>query len=340
MSVALHPLPQAAEVSASGADAHTFLTVYGCDRDEAAVFREKAPSFGVTPVITAAPVSDGSIKLTAGSRCISIGHKTPVTNSQLAALSQAGVQYISTRSIGFNHLNVDYANSVGICVENVVYSPDSVADYTLMLILMAVRNAKWTIRRTDAHDYRLSESRGKELRDLTVGVVGTGRIGAAVIDRLHGFGCRIVAYDKQRKVSVEYVSLDELLQQSDILTLHTPLDEATHHLLNRPRFELLRRGAYIVNTARGGLIDTEALLTAIESGRLGGAALDVLEEEEGIFYTDHGSEPLGNDGLARLQRLPNVIITPHTAYFTDHSLSDTIENSLINCVRFERGDAA
>ena len=115
------------------------------------------------------------------------------------ALSRAGVRYISTRSIGYNHIDVNYAQSVGIAVGNVAYSPDSVADYTLMLMLMAVRNAKSVIRRADTHDYRLHDVRGKELRDLTVGVIGTGRIGAAVMDRLRGFGCRVLAYDRHPK---------------------------------------------------------------------------------------------------------------------------------------------
>ena len=172
------------------------LTVYGCGQDEAALFREMAPRLGVLPTITEAPVSEANIDLALGNRCISIGHKAQVTNSMLLALSEAGVTYISTRSVGYDHIDVNYAESVGISVETVAYSPDSVADYTLMLMLMAVRHAKSVIRRADVHDYRLNDERGKELRDLTVGVIGTGRIGAAVIDRLHGFGCRVLAHDR------------------------------------------------------------------------------------------------------------------------------------------------
>src|SRR6202453_5176142 len=153
------------------------ITVYGCGPDEAAVFREVAPRFGVVPAITGAAVSDANIELACGNRCISVGHKAPVTNSTLLALSRAGVGYVSTRSIGSNHIDVNYAQRVGIRVGTVAYSPDSVADYTLMLMLMAVRNAKSVIRQADAHDYRLHDVRGRELRDLTVGVVGTGRIG-------------------------------------------------------------------------------------------------------------------------------------------------------------------
>ncbi len=312
------------------------ITIYGCEQDEAVLFREMAPRFGVMPIITAAPVSEATIELAFGNRCISVSHKTHITNSILRALSQAGVAYISTRSIGYNHIDVDFAQSVGISVENVVYSPDSVADYTLMLMLMAVRSAKSTINRVAIHDFRLNDVRGKELRDMTIGVIGTGRIGTAVMDRLRGFGCHIVAYDHCPKTSANYVPLDELLQQSDIVTLHTPLNAETYHLLNRQRIEQTKHGAFIINTARGSLLDTEALISALESGRLGGAALDVLEEEEGIFYADYRNKPIESKLLLRLQQFPNVLITPHTAYYTDHALRDTVENTLINCLKFER----
>jgi D-specific alpha-keto acid dehydrogenase len=291
--------------------------------------------FGVVPTITDAAVSESNVELAFGNRCISVGHRTHVSDSTLLALSRAGVEYISTRSIGYNHINVSYAEGVGITVENVAYSPDSVADYTLMLMLMAVRNAKSIIRCVDVHDYRLNDVRGRELRDLTIGVVGTGRIGAAVMDRLRGFGCRILAFDSDPKTPADYVPLDELLQLADVVTLHAPLTPDTHHLLDRERIELMKRGAYIVNTARGALLDTEALTEALESGRLGGAALDVLEGEEGIFYADCRNRRVEHTLLLRLQQLPTVLISPHTAYYTDHALSDIVENSIVNCLEFE-----
>jgi D-specific alpha-keto acid dehydrogenase len=312
----------------------TGITIYGCGPDEAVLFREMAPRFGVRATITEAAVSDSNVDLAAGNRCISVGHKTRVANSTLRALGRAGVEYISTRSIGCNHIDVRYAESVGVTVGTVAYSPDSVADHTLMLMLMVLRDAKSVLRRADTHDYRLPAVRGKELRDLTVGVIGTGRIGAAVIDRLRGFGGKILAHDN--KIAADYVPLDELLRQSDIVTLHTPLTADTHHLLNRQRIARMKPGAYVINTGRGSLVDTEALVAAVESGHLGGAALDVLEGEEGIFYADCRDKPI-SAALLRLQQLPNVLITPHTAYYTDHALSDTVENSLVNCLNFEGG---
>jgi D-specific alpha-keto acid dehydrogenase len=323
--------------SRSSAAATTGITIYGCGQDEAAVFRDMAPRFGVVPTITDAPVCEENIALASGNRCISVGHKTEVTNSTLLALSRAGVKYISTRSVGCNHIDVRFAESVGVSVGTVAYSPDSVADYTVMLMLMAVRHAKSMMRRTEAHDYRLGDVRGKELRDLTIGVIGTGRIGTAVIDRLKGFGCRVLAHDNRPTTVATYVPLDELLQLSDIVTLHTPLSADTHHLLDRERIAQIKHGAFVINTGRGPLIDTEALIPALESGRLGGAALDVLEGEEGVFYADCTDKPIHSTPLLRLQQLPNVLISPHTAYYTDHALRDTVENSLINCSNFDGG---
>lgn len=299
------------------------------------MFEEMAPRFGVVPITTEAAVSERNLVLAHGNRCISVGHKARIADSLLLKLSRAGVMHITTRSIGSNHLDVRYAESVGISVSTVSYSPDSVADYTLMLMLMAVRNAKSMIRRADIHDYRLPDVRGKELRDLTIGVIGAGRIGTAVIDRLRGFGCGVLAYDRRPDRSAEWVSLDELVRQSDVVTLHTPLTADTHHLLDRRRIERMKLGAYVVNTGRGSLLDTEALVRALESGRLGGAALDVLEGEEGIFYADCRSNAIDNALLLRLQELPNALISPHAAYYTGHALRDTVENTLVDCLSFQ-----
>ncbi|MDR2615404.1 MAG: D-lactate dehydrogenase VanH-A, partial [Oscillospiraceae bacterium] len=200
---------------------------------------------------------------------------------------------------------------------------------------MAIRGVKAAVSSAEKFDYRLG-ARGKELRDMTVGVVGTGRIGRAVIERLRGFGCRALAYDRFRKTETDYVSLDELVRNSDILTLHMPLTEDTYHILGRERIDKMRRGAFIVNTGRGALTDTEALTDALESGKLGGAALDVLEGEKGIFYFDCGQGPIENRLLLRLQSMPNVIITPHAAYYTESALRDIVLKTIENCLNFER----
>ena len=314
------------------------ITVYGCAPDEERLFDSLAPALGVSLTTTATAVSEENVGLALGNRCISVSHKAPISNETLLALQKIGIRYISTRSVGVDHIDVDVAESIGITVGNVSYSPDSVADYTLMLMLMSVRQAKATVRRTDAHDYRSTDARGRELRDLTVGVVGTGRIGAAVIDRLRGFGSDVLAYDVRPRPAaegVEHVDLDSLVERSDIVTLHAPLSEESHHLLDRRRIDRMRPGAYVVNTGRGALVETPALIAALEEGRLGGAALDVIEGEEGIFYADLRGQELTNGWLARLQEMPNVLVSPHIAYFTDHALRDTVENSIVNCREFE-----
>ncbi|EGD41759.1 D-lactate dehydrogenase [Nocardioidaceae bacterium Broad-1] len=314
------------------------VTVYGCAPDEGRLFDSLAPAHGVSLTMTPEPVSEENAELAHGDRCISVSHKTPISNETLLALKKVGIRYISTRSVGYDHIDVDFAATIGITVGNVSYSPDSVADYALMLMLMAARQAKAMVRRTDAHDYRPATTRGRELRDLTVGVVGTGRIGMAVIDRLRGFGCDVLAYDirpRPATAGIEHVDLDTLVERSDIVTLHAPLSEESHHLLDRRRIDRMRPGAYVVNTGRGGLVETPALVAALEEGRLGGAALDVIEGEEGIFYANLRGREIPNGWLARLQEMPNVLVSPHIAYFTDHALMDTVENSIVNCREFE-----
>jgi D-specific alpha-keto acid dehydrogenase len=320
------------------------ITVYGCEPDEAELFRELSPCFRIVPTITSAAVSEATAFSACGSRCVSVGHKSDLTAPMLRALRDAGVEHVSTRSIGFDHIDLDAAAHLGITVENVVYAPDGVADFTVMLILMLLRNVKHVVRAAEQHDFRLGTIRGKDLRDLTVGVVGVGNIGSAVITRLRGFGCRVLAHNDDRPAAgalgADFVGLDELLRDSDVVTLHVPLTVETHHLIGREQLESMKPGAVVVNTSRGALVDTEALVFALERGTLGGTALDVLEGEEGIFYCDRTTSAVDHPFLRRLQQLPNVIVTPHTAYYTQRALRDTVETTLRKCLRFERSRAA
>ncbi len=313
------------------------LTVYGCEPDETVLFNELSPRFGLTTTVTSAAVSETNVASAPGNRCISVAHKSEISAPILLALKDTGVDYISTRSIGVNHIDLDAAGKLGITIENVTYAPDGVADYTVMLMLMAIRNAKDTVRSANAFDFRLRTTRGRELREMTVGVVGVGNIGKAVIRRLRGFGCQVLAYNNSRHSAAvaDFVSLEELLRQSDIVTLHVPLNAQTRHLVGRKEIATMKRGAYLVNTGRGALVDTDALVVALEDGTLGGAALDVLEGEEGLFYFDCTNRAVDHRLLARLQRLPNAIITPHTAYYTGRALYDTVEQTLVKCLDFE-----
>lgn len=312
------------------------ITVYGCENDEQSAFRTLSPQFGIIPFMTNSNISEKNIKLSAGSKCISVGHKEKVSRNIIAALKNVGVEYINTRSIGINHIDMQAAKEMGIIVENILYSASSVADYTLMLILMVVRNMKSTMNSVEKNNFCLNDMRGKELKDLTVGVLGAGHLGQAVINRLHGFGCKILVHDRSNNNFKGYVSFQELLEKSDILTIHVPLNTETYHLIDYREFESMKPGAYLINTARGEVINTAALINALENRLLGGAALDVLEGEEGVFYEDYTHKEIPNSFLSDLKHMSNVILTPHTAYYTEQTLYDTVEQTLINCKKIER----
>jgi len=315
----------------------TDITVFGCEPDEAEVFKKLSCKYGVTVSLIREAVSKDNAGLADGCQCVSISHKAELSEPLLFALRDAGVKYISTRSIGFNHIDVQAAAQMGLTIGTAAYSPGSVADYVIMLMLMLMRGTKSVMRRTERGDYCLNDLRGKELRDMTVGVLGTGRIGQAVMERLKGFGCTVLAYDRNHKAGTDYVTLSELLKSSDIITLHVPLAADTFHMIDREQFGIMKDDALLINTARGALVNTGALADALEDGRIGGAALDVLEGEEGIFYHDYTHKTLRHPFLSTLQRMPNVIITPHTAYHTERMLVDTVTNTINNYLEFVRG---
>ncbi|OWY62743.1 hypothetical protein B7486_56795 [cyanobacterium TDX16] len=302
------------------------ITVYGCDPDEAALFEQIAAEHGVVPTTTSAPASATGVVRVPANRCVSVSHHQVVTGEVLRALRDAGADLLCTRSIGIDHIDLVAAEALGIEVANVRYAPDGVADHTVMLVLMALRGAKDTITAGVAAD-RWQGRRGRDLRDLTVGVVGVGRIGAAVVQRLRGFGCRVVACDAGRSAAagLDRVPLDELLRSCDVVTLHVPLTPATRHLIGRAEIEQMKDGAVLVNTARGGLVDTVALVSALQRRKLGGAALDVLEGDVEVRQ--------------RLQEMPNAIVTPHVAYFTERTLGDTVRQTIERCLDHARSRA-
>ncbi|MCM1104479.1 MAG: D-lactate dehydrogenase VanH-A [Clostridium sp.] len=314
----------------------TKITVFDCEDDEAGVFRTLSPRFGIEPVMTKQSVPASHAVPFPETRCISVGHKSRITASDLLTLRDAGVQFLSTRSIGYDHIDTEAAGRLGITIANAAYAPDGVADYTLMLILMLLRSAGFSLSRTAHFDFRLPPCRGKELRDMTVGIIGAGRIGRAVQKRLRGFGCRILLCDQND--SADCVPLCLLLKESDLITLHVPLSDVTYHMLGQEQFLQMKPGAFLINTARGALIDTPELIRALNAGRLGGAALDVLEDEEGFFYFDWSHKSVSHPFLSALSDMPNVIVTPHTAYYTDRILYDTVEKTLANCADFERSN--
>lgn len=249
-----------------------------------------------------------------------------------------GVRCISTRTIGYDHIDVEYAKSIGIGVVNVTYSPATVADYTIMLMLIGCRRLKHIMERAAVQDYTLKGKIGRELGNCKVGVIGTGQIGKMVVKELSGFGCEILAYDVKESDEVKkyatYTDFDNLLKESDIITLHAPALDSTHHMINEAAIKDMKSGVIIINCARGSLIDTDALIAGIESGKVGFAGLDVVEHESGLYYFNRMGEPLNNPKLAILRSYSNVLVSPHTAFYTEEAVSDMAENSIVNAMNY------
>lgn len=249
--------------------------------------------------------------------------------AMLTRLRDAGVRHVAMRCAGFNNVDLAAAKELGLAVTRVpAYSPHAVAEHTLALLLTLNRKIHRAHNRVREQNFSLAGLVGFDLHGKTAGVVGTGKIGRITAEIFRGFGMRVLACDPfpdavwaaQHRIS--YVSKTELFAQSDVISLHSPLTPETHHLVNEPTLAAMKRGAFIVNTSRGKLIDTAALIEALKSGRVGGVALDVYEEEEGVFFEDHSDRVLADDELARLLTFPNVLITAHQAFLTREALSE------------------
>ncbi len=266
---------------------------------------------------------------------------TKIDENLMNRFHALGVKMISTRTIGYDHIDLEAARKCGISVGNVTYSPECVADYTVMLMLMSIRKMKRIMQREEINDFSLPGIQGKEMPNFTVGVLGTGRIGRAVIRDISGFGCKIYAYDQYENDEVkkyaQYVSLDEIYEKCDMITLHMPLTEENMHLINAEAIQKMQDGVVLINTARGGLIDTKALIDGLESGKIGAAGLDVIEDEFGMYYFDRKSDILSKRDLYILRGFPNVIVTPHMAFYTDQAVSDMVKHSIESCMLHEAG---
>ncbi|GLB26860.1 lactate dehydrogenase [Lacrimispora xylanolytica] len=310
------------------------LLAYNVRGDEAAFFQTFAKKYGVElHTLPYSPTLENAGN-TEGCDAVSIVTSS-ITKGILERWKASGIRCVSTRTIGYDHIDIEAAKSLQIPVSTVNYTQASVAEYTVMLILMALRRVKTIMTRGLVQDFSLANVRGRELRTCTVGIIGAGRIGEAVIHRLRGFGCKILVYTPHPKEElaslVSFVPLDELLQESDVISLHVPATSETEHLIGEKEIEAMKDGVVLINAARGSLIDTKALIGGLEAGKIGAAALDVLENEKRIFYKDCKYKVLSNRELAILQSMPNVIITPHTAFYTDEAVSDMVEYSILSC---------
>lgn len=279
--------------------------------------------------------------LAAGADGVSI-ITNPMTPEILAAYAALGVRGLATRSIGVDHIDLAAARAAGLRVAHASYPPEGVANYAIMLMMMALRKVKLIQRQAAAQDFSLAGKIGRDLSSCTVGVVGTGAIGACVVRHLQGFGCRVLAYDPFPRDDVrglaEYVTLDELLAASDAVTLHAPGLPENHHMIGAAELARMREGAVLVNAARGSLVDTAALVGALESGHLGGAALDTIEHEEGLCYLDRSRDVLPNRDRAVLEALPNVIVSPHMAFYTGEDVEGMVRSNVEALIAFARGD--
>jgi D-lactate dehydrogenase len=261
----------------------------------------------------------------------------------LGILAQQGTRLVATRSTGYNHIDAQAAQRLGIAVVRVTdYSPHSVAEFAAGLLLAVNRKIARASARTRDGNFDLDGLMGFDLHGKTVGVVGTGKIGLIFARIMAGFGCTVLGHDMHPVAAFEalggrYVDTDELLDCSDVVSLHCPLTPETHHVVNAASLARAKRGFILINTSRGGLVDTETAIAALKSGQLGGLAIDVYEQEASLFFQDLSSTVITDDVIQRLVSFPNVIVTGHQAFFTVEAIGQIMRTTIESMSDFERG---
>jgi lactate dehydrogenase-like 2-hydroxyacid dehydrogenase len=263
----------------------------------------------------------------------------------LEIISSFGVKYIASRGVGYDNIDLAACKELGIKASNVpAYSPNSVSELTVGLAITLTRKINAGVKRVEMQNFELDELIGIEIRNLIIGVIGTGKIGFNVIKAFSGFGCSIIANDiyenKEVMQYAKYKPIDEVYAEADIITLHCPLSDKNYHMVNDEAIGKMKNGVIIINVARGGLIDTEALIRGLKSGKIRAAALDTYENEVSIFHNNHTNNVLQDDLLVRLLQYPNVVITPHYAFYTDEAVENMIETALSNLKDFELSGSA
>ncbi len=258
-------------------------------------------------------------------------------------LAAGGTRLIAQRSTGYNNIDLAAARRHGVTAMRVgYYSPYAVAEFAVGLLQTLNRRIHRAYNRTREFNFRLAGLLGRDIHGSTVGIIGTGKIGAVFARIMNGFGCTLLGYDVAPNpecvaLGMRYVPIDELLRLSDIVSLHVPLLPETYHMINRETLALLKPDAILLNTSRGGLVDTEALIEALRAGRIAGVGLDVYEEEEGVFFQDRSDTVITDDTLARLMTFPNVLVTGHQAFFTREAITTIAETTIRNITDFEEG---
>ena len=268
-----------------------------------------------------------------------------VNEAVIKTLADCGVKLIALRCAGFNNVDLKAAASAGIKVVRVpAYSPYAVAEHGVALLMSLTRHIPQAYLRTKTANFNIEGLTGRDLFGLTAGILGTGKIGRIMAEILMGFGMKIIAYDPfpntkwAQEKNIEYVDLDEIFKQSDVLSLHCPLTEETKHIVNHDRMKMMKHDAVIINTGRGALIDSKALVHALKHGHIGGIGMDVYEEESKYFFSDWSTDIMTDDTLARLLTFPNVIITGHQAFLTTNALKNLADTTLENIKAFSSGN--
>ena len=320
----------------------TRLLAYACGMDERERYARFGPEYGFeVTCVPERPLPENAY-WAMGYDCVAIAAAKAITPAMIDEYLAGGIRLLSSRAIGVDNIDLAYAKKAGLPVTRNTYSAASVADYAMMLALMVTRHTKAALLRNVGQDYNFEPFRGKELHTMTVGIVGTGNIGSVAARRFHAFGSRLLAWSRHEhpalKGIAEYVSLDRLLRESDLISLHLTSTPETYHFLNRETIGKMKPGAYLVNTARGDLVENIALIEALESGHLAGAALDVFEGDRAVYYLDHCNQVMGQRELAILNAMPNVIMTPHLAFWTDTAADDMVRNSLKSARQFFDGE--
>ncbi len=285
-------------------------------------------------------LNSDTARLAEGCDCVCIFVNDVLNAEVIDKLYSLGVKAVALRCAGYNNADLNYAKGK-IAIFNVpAYSPFAVAEHAMAMLLTFVRKTHKAYIRTKDHNFSLAGLTGVDLNGKTVGIIGTGRIGKCFANICEGFGMNILAFDKfpDQTLNLEYVSLERLFKESDIISLHCPLTEETRHIINEAVLAKLKKGVIIINTSRGALIDSDILLKGIKSRHIGGACLDVYEEESEVFFEDRSQNIMDDDTLARLISMPNVLVTSHQAFLTEEALNNIAETTISNITDFfEKG---
>ncbi len=285
----------------------------------------------------------GTVSLAKGFDVVSCFVTDQVGKEVIEKLVDLGVRLLALRSAGFNHVDLNAAHALGLRVARVpAYSPYAVAEFAVGLLLALNRKIHLAFNRVREHNFLLTGLLGFDLHGKTVGIIGTGKIGSVFCHIMRGFGVELIGYDLVENPScledgLHYTTLADLYARADIISLHCPLIPPTHHLINAAALASMKPGVMLINTGRGGLIDTLALIAALKTGQIGAVGLDVYEKEEGLFFYDLSTSSIQDDVFTRLQTFPHVLITAHQAFFTKEALTHIAQTTLANCQALEVG---